>query len=94
MPQSQTAANPWHQEEEEKGKNQRVQNKQTNAREAHRHTLSSPSEVIILLNGLKKQQHEHKEQGKTQHETPHSKNHKATQNMKYTRTTVLERSVA
>ena len=30
MPQSQTAANPWHQEEEKKDKNIHAQNKQTN----------------------------------------------------------------
>ena len=45
MPQSQAAANPWHQEEEKKDRNKYVQDKQTNAREAHRPTLSVPSEV-------------------------------------------------
>ena len=35
--------------------------------------------------------HENKEQGKTQHETPRSKNHKATQIINNTRTTALER---
>ena len=51
-------------------------------------SLSYPSEVL----GLK--QHEDKEQGMTQHEMPHSKNHKATQPMNHTRSTALERSVA
>ena len=40
------------------------------------------------------EKHENKEQGKTQHETPFSKSHKATQSKSYIRTTVLERSVA
>ena len=37
---------------------------------------------------------ENKEQGKTKHEAPHSKNHKATQSKNNTRTIALERSVA
>ena len=37
--------------------------------------------------------HEDKEQSKTQHEMLCSKNHKATQNKNYIRTTALERSV-
>ena len=45
MPQSQTAANPRHQEEEQKDKNIHAQNKQTNVREAQRPAPSSPSEV-------------------------------------------------
>ena len=49
MPQSQTAANPRHQEEEKKDKNIHVQNKQTNAQEAQRPAPSSPSEVIRML---------------------------------------------
>ena len=52
--QSQAAANPRHKEEEKKGNNQRVQNKHTNAREAHRPTLSSTSDVITMLKGLEK----------------------------------------
>ena len=36
MPQSQTAANPRHQEEEKKDKSIPAQNKQTNVREAQR----------------------------------------------------------
>ena len=51
-----------------------MQNKQTNTREAHRPALSSPSDVITMLNGLKTKQnktkkHENKKQSKTQHET-------------------------
>ena len=90
--QSQAAANSRHQEKEKKDTNQRVQNKQTNLREAHRPGLSSPSEVITTLKGLGKK-HENKEQGKTQHETPRSKNHKATHSKNNTRTTALEGSV-
>ena len=45
MPESQAAANPCHQEEEKKDKSQRVQNKQTNAREAHRPARSSLSDA-------------------------------------------------
>ena len=54
-------------------------------------TLCSPSEVITMLNRTAK--HEHKEQGKTQHKTPRSKNQKATPNKNHTRTTALEWSV-
>ena len=36
VPQSEAAADPWHQEEEKKDRKWRVQNKQTNAREGHR----------------------------------------------------------
>ena len=43
-----------------------------------------------MLKGLK---HENKEEGKTQHETPSSKNHKAIQNKNNSRTTALKRSV-
>ena len=53
MPQSQATANPWQQEEEKQDKIQRVQSKQTNALEAHRPALSSPSEVVIMLKVLK-----------------------------------------
>ena len=45
-----------------------------------------------MLKELKK--HEDKEQGKAQHEAPHSINHKATRNKNNTGTTALERSVA
>ena len=43
---------PWHQEEE-KDRNQRVQNKQTNAQEAHRPAISFPSDVVTMPKGLK-----------------------------------------
>ena len=69
-----------------------MQNKQTNAQEAHKPAPSTPSEVITMLKGLKK--HEDKEQGKTKHEAPRRINHKAAQNKNITRTTALERSVA
>ena len=53
-----------------------MQNKQTNAREAHRAALSPASEVITMLNRTEKKKkkkkkniRENKEQGKTQHET-------------------------
>ena len=70
MPQSPAAANTRHQEEEKNYKNERVQIKQTSAREAHRPALSSPCEVITMLKELKNYKYEHIEQGKTQHETP------------------------
>ena len=54
MPQSQTAANPRHQEEEKKDKNICAQNKQTNVREAQRPAPSSPSEVIRMLKQTEK----------------------------------------
>ena len=93
VPQSQTAANPQHQEEEKNHNNKHVQNKQTNAREAHRPAPSSPSEVITMLKGMTK--HENKEHGKTlKHEAPHSINHKATHNKDNTGTTALEGTVA
>ena len=51
MPQSQTAANPRHKEEEKKDKNIRAQNKQTNVRVAQRPASSSPSEMNAKTNG-------------------------------------------
>ena len=56
MPQSQTAANPRHQEEEKKDKNIHAQNKQTNVREAQRSARapSSPSEMIRMLKQTEK----------------------------------------
>ena len=93
VPQSQTAANPRHQEEETNDKNQHVQNKQTNARAAHRPAPSSPNEVITMRKGMTK--HQDKEHGKTlKDEAPCSLNHKATQNKNNIGTTALERSVA
>ena len=50
MPQTETAANPRHQEEEKKDKNKHAENKQTNVREAQRPAPSSPSEGIRMLN--------------------------------------------
>ena len=54
MPQSQTAANPRHQEEEKKDKNIHAHNKQTNVREAQRPAPSSPSELIRTLKQTEK----------------------------------------
>ena len=54
MPQSQTAANPRHQEEEKKDRNIHAQNKQTNVREAQRPAPSSPGEVIRMLTQTEK----------------------------------------
>ena len=54
MPQSQNAANPRHQEEEEKANNIHAQNKQTNIREAQSADPSSPSEVIRKLKQTEK----------------------------------------
>ena len=51
-------------------KKERVQIKQTSAREAHWPALSSPCEVITMLKELKNYKHENIVQGKTQHETP------------------------
>ena len=62
VPQSQTAALPRHQEEEETDKSKQAQ--RSNVRKALRLALSSPSEVIAMLKGLKK--HKNKiGQGKT-----------------------------
>ena len=52
MPQSQTAALPRLQEEEETDKHQTNANR-TNARKAQRLALSFPSEVIAVLKGPK-----------------------------------------
>ena len=54
MPQSQTAVNPRHQEEEKKDKIIHAQNKQTNVREAQRWASSSASEVIRMLKQTEK----------------------------------------
>ena len=66
--------------------------KYTNAREAYRPALSSPSEVITMFNRTEKR--ENKEQGKTQHKTPRGKKHKGTHNKNHTSSIALERSVA
>ena len=52
--QSQATASAWHKEEERKDRNRRGQNKQTNAREAHRPAPSFSTKVITLLNRTKK----------------------------------------
>ena len=49
MPQSKTATNPRHQEEEKRDKNIHAQNKQTNVREAQKPAPSSSSEMIKML---------------------------------------------
>ena len=36
VPHSEAIANPWHQEADKKGRNWRMQNKQTNTQETHR----------------------------------------------------------
>ena len=54
MPQSQTAANTRHQEEEKKDKTVHTQNKQTNVWEAQRPAPSSPNEVIRMLKQTEK----------------------------------------
>ena len=53
VPQSQAAAHPSHEEEEETDKTKQAQIKQTYEK-APRLALSSPSEVIAMLKGLKK----------------------------------------
>ena len=55
VPQSQTAALPRHQEEVETDGNRQNQTSanQTNVRKALRLALSSPSELIAMLKGLK-----------------------------------------
>ena len=64
-PQSQTAANPRHQEKEKNDKNQHAQNKQTHEKYT--------GEVITMLKGMKK--HEVKQHGKTlKHEAARSIN--------------------
>ena len=50
VPQSQTAALPRHQEETDKSKQAQIEK---NVRKALRLALSSPSEVIAMLKGLK-----------------------------------------
>ena len=86
VPQANVAANPCHKEEEKKDTLESVQNKPIISREAYRQSLSSPSEVITMLNRIakQKQKHENKEQGKTQHETPRIKHYKATPKIRIT----------
>ena len=65
MPQSQTAANCRHQEEEKKDKNIHTQNKQTNVREAQRPASSSPSVVIRMLKQTENRGQRAREDSKT-----------------------------
>ena len=65
MPQSQTAANHRHQEEENKGKDIHALNKQTNVRETQRAAPSSPSEVIRMLKQTEKRGQRAREDFKT-----------------------------
>ena len=65
MPQSQTAANPRHQEDEKKDKNIHAQNKQTNVQEAQRPAPSSLSEVIRMLKQMEKRGQRAREDFKT-----------------------------
>ena len=65
MPQSQSAANPRHQEEEKKEKKKHAQKKQTNVREAQRPASSSPSEVIRMLKQTEKRGQRAREDLKT-----------------------------
>ena len=64
MPQSQTAANPRHQEEEKKDKNIHAQNKQQ-MYEKHKPAPSSPSEVIRMLKQTEKRGQRAREDFKT-----------------------------
>ena len=63
MPQSQTTANPQHQEEEKKDKNIYAQNKQKHERETQRPAPSS--EVIRMLKQTKKRGQRAREDFKT-----------------------------
>ena len=63
MPQSQTAALPRPQEEEETDKSKQAQTEQTYEKPL-RLTLSSPSEVIAILKGLKTHQKKKKKKKK------------------------------
>ena len=66
-----------------------MQVQHTNAQEAYRPALPSPSDMTRLENKINM-----RTKSKTQHETPHGKIHKGTQNKSHTRTTALERLVA
>ena len=93
MPQSQTAANPRHQEGEKKDKNIHTQNKQTNVQEAQRPVPYSPSKVIRMLKQTEKLGHRAWEDFSTLSAPwykPQLKLHRIKNN---TGTTALERSV-
>ena len=85
MPQSQTAVNPRHKEEEKMTKtNTYKTNKQMHEKHTDQLPLLPPGKVITMLKWIKK--HEDKEHGKTlKNEAPRSINHKATQNTNNTR---------
>ena len=81
---------PDPQEEEETDKSKQAQTEQTYEK-ALRLALSSPSEVIAILKGLKK--HNNKmTHGKTYYKSPRRTNHKALKSKTNTGTTALERS--
>ena len=88
VPQSQTAALPRSQEEKETDKSKHKPNKRTKSTKII--SLSSPSEVIAILKGLKNTRTTH---GKTYNKSPRRINHKATKSKTNTGTTALERSV-
>ena len=79
-----------HQGEEKHDKNWHAQNKQTNAREAHRPAPSSPSEVITMQKEWRSTRQRAREDFKTW--SARSINHKATQNKNNTEPTALEGS--
>ena len=62
MPRSQATALPRHQEEEETDKTKQAQIEQT-YKKARRLALSSPSEVIAMLKGLKTQEQNNTREG-------------------------------
>ena len=70
MPQSQTAANPRHQEDEKKDKDIHAQNKQTNVQEAQKLAPSSPSEVSRMLEQTDKRRYRERKDFKTLRKTP------------------------
>ena len=90
MPQSQTPANPRHQEEEKRDENIHAQNKQTNVREAQR-----PAPKRGDQNAKTNGRNEDKEHQKTlKHYAPRGINHKLHRIMNNNGTTALELSVA
>ena len=74
-----------------------MHDKHINARKAYRPALKAYRPALTSPHNAKqdwKQHHENIQQGKTQHEAPHSKNHKGTQSKNHTRTSAFEQSVA
>ena len=91
--QSQTAANPQHQQKRKMTKTNTYKAIKQMHEKHTDHLPLSPSEVITMQKRIKK--HEDREHGKTlKNEAPRSINHKATQNKSNTGTIALERSVA